>query len=245
MSDHFPSDQENFAVIVAGGKGLRMASLVRKQYLDLLGLPVLARTLISFVACKDIKTIVVVVPPQDMTFCRDTILKPQGLEPRVDLVAGGSDRQESVRNGLLAVKILREAGKSCLVMVHDGVRPFADHAMIQRCLEAAREHGAVVPVVPVKDTLVRGDKNGFAIKTIDRTGLFQVQTPQCFDFDLVLAAHDHALATCFSGTDDASLVEHLGHRVFMTQGSAENIKITTRDDLVLARAIARLECLEG
>ena len=240
MSDHPLHGQEHFAIIVAGGKGLRMASSVRKQYLDLLGIPVLAQTLKPFVACKDIKAIVVVVPHQDMTFCRDTILKPQGLESRVNLVAGGSDRQESVRNGLLAVKTLRKAGKSCLVMVHDGVRPFVDHAMIQRCLGAAREHGAAVPVVPVKDTLVRGDDGGFAVKTIDRTGLFQVQTPQCFDLDLLLAAHDHALATGFSGTDDASLVEHMGHRVFMTRGSAGNIKITTRDDLDLARAIARL-----
>ena len=162
-----------------------------------------------------------------------------------DLVAGGAERQESVRNGLLAVKALRQGTRPSLVMVHDGVRPFVDHAMIQRCLGAARKHGAAIPAVPVKDTLVRGDETGFAVKTIDRSGLFQVQTPQCFDLDLVLAAHEHALATGFSGTDDASLVEHLGHRVFMTQGSAENIKITTRDDLVLARAIARLECLEG
>lgn len=238
-------DQERFVVIVAGGKGLRMASAVRKQYLDLLGLPVLAHTLKPFVACKDIKAIVVVVPHLDMTFCRDTILKSQELEPRVTLVAGGSDRQASVKNGLLAVKSLRRAGSHCLVMVHDGVRPFVNQAMIQRCLGAAREHGAAIPVVPVKDTLVRGDDEGFAVKTVDRTGLFQVQTPQCFDLDLVLSAHDHALATGFSGTDDASLVEHMGHRVFMTRGSAENIKITTRDDLFLARAIARLECLEG
>jgi 2-C-methyl-D-erythritol 4-phosphate cytidylyltransferase len=245
MADLPLHDPDVFAVIVAGGKGLRMASSVRKQYLDLLGLPVLARTLKSFVACKEIKAIAVVVPRQDMTFCHDTILMPQGLDARVHLVAGGSDRQESVRNGLWAVRSLGDGGRSSLVMVHDGVRPFVDHAMIQRCLGAAREHGAAIPVVPVKDTLVRGDETGFAVKTIDRTGLFQVQTPQCFDLDLVLAAHDHALATGFSGTDDASLVEHMGHRVFMTRGSAANIKITTRDDLRLARALARLECSEA
>ena len=234
-----------FALIVAGGKGLRMESSVRKQYLDLLGLPVLVHTLKRFSTYLDIDAMVLVVPNQDMTFCRDTILVPHGLGNSIKLVAGGNDRQGSVRNGLLKLKEFADAVKdeaeNCLVMIHDGVRPFVDHDMMDRCLKASRDHGAAIPVVSVKDSLVKGDHNGFSMENIDRNSLFQVQTPQCFDLDLVLMAHDHALETKVTGTDDASLVRHLGHRVFMTQGNSRNIKITTRDDLFLARAIANLE----
>lgn len=219
-----------------------MGSTLRKQYLDLAGLPVIVHTLKRFIAYNGIKAVVVVVPDLDMGFCNDKILKPHGLENSVLLVAGGGDRQASVRNGLLAIMRFKDADTPCLVMIHDGVRPFVDHAIIQRCLEAAQRHGAAMPVVPVTDTLVIGDREGFAIKNIDRNALFQVQTPQCFDLDLVFAAHEHALAVKFVGTDDASLVEHLGHRVFMTRGGSTNIKITTRDDLVLAHALATLEC---
>ncbi|MDY0219773.1 MAG: 2-C-methyl-D-erythritol 4-phosphate cytidylyltransferase [Desulfobacterium sp.] len=239
LPDDLSYYRDAFALIVAGGRGVRMASPLRKQYLDLAGLPILARTLKQFIDYKGIRAVVVVVPDQDMEFCIEEILKPHGLEDAVLLVAGGSDRQASVRNGLLAIMKLKDNG--CLVMIHDGVRPFAEHSMIQRCLEAARRHGAAIPVVPVTDTLVRGDKEGFAVKNVERNALFQVQTPQCFDLDLVFAAHEHALETRFVGTDDASLVEHLGHRVFMTLGSSTNIKITTRDDLLLAHGLVNLE----
>lgn len=234
-------DCDIFAIIVAGGRGVRMASTLRKQYLDLAGIPILARTLKQFIDYKGIRAVVVVVPDQDMGFCNDEILKPYGLEDRVLLVAGGKDRQASVRNGLLAIMKLKEADNPCLVMIHDGVRPFVDDAIIQPCLERAFRNGAAIPVIPVTDTLVRGDKEGFALRNVDRNALFQVQTPQCFDFDLVFAAHEHALETKFIGTDDASLVEHLGHRVFMTRGSSTNIKITTREDLALAQVLVTLE----
>ncbi len=238
------SDSEIFAVIVAGGKGLRMESAVRKQYLDLAGLPVLVHTLNQFHSCPGISAIVLVVPEQDLGFCRDEILIPHGLGQKVILVQGGAERQESVRNGLSRVAALARFRDTSLVLIHDGVRPFVDTPMIQSCVKAARTHGAAIPVVPVKDTLVKSDPEGFTGGNVDRDALFQVQTPQCFDLDLVVRAHDHALETGFFGTDDASLVSHLGHRVFMTRGSAKNIKITTRDDLVLANAMAGLECLE-
>jgi 2-C-methyl-D-erythritol 4-phosphate cytidylyltransferase len=232
-------DQDLFAIIVAGGRGVRMASTLRKQYLDLAGIPILARTLKRFLSYKGIKAVVVVIPEQDLGFCNDEILRPHGLEGAVLPVAGGSDRQASVRNGLLAIMKLKDANNAGIVMIHDGVRPFVDHAIIARCRKAAERHEAAIPVVPVTDTLLRGDRDGFAVKNIDRRDLFQVQTPQCFDLDLVFEAHEHALESKFVGTDDASLVEHLGHRVFMTQGSSTNIKITTQDDLFLAHALLR------
>ena len=239
------SDSEIYAVIVAGGKGLRMESAVRKQYLDLVGRPVLVHTLNRFHDYPGISAIVLVVPEQDLGFCRDQILTPHGLDQKVILVKGGAERQASVRNGLSRVEALARFPDTALVLIHDGVRPFVDTPMIQSCVKAAQKHGAAIPVVPVKDTLVKSDPEGFTRGNVDRNALFQVQTPQCFDLDLVVRAHDHALETGFVGTDDASLVAHLGHRVFMTQGSAKNIKITTRDDLVLANAMASLECSEG
>lgn len=241
LLDDLEDDHDLFALIVAGGRGVRMASTLRKQYLDLAGIPILARTLKRFLSCNGIKAVIVVVPEQDMDFCNKKILNPHGLEGMVLPVAGGGDRQASVRNGLLAIMKLRRADTPGLVMIHDGVRPFVDQAMIERCHKAARRYGAAIPVVPVTDTLLMGDRDGFAVKNIDRRDLFQVQTPQCFDLDLVFAAHKHALQSKFVGTDDASLVEHLGHRVFMTQGSSTNIKITTQDDLILAHALVTLE----
>ncbi|MCP4113935.1 MAG: 2-C-methyl-D-erythritol 4-phosphate cytidylyltransferase [Desulfobacteraceae bacterium] len=233
-------DTEIFAVIVAGGKGLRMESAVRKQYLDLAGLPVLVHTLNRFHGYPGISAIVLVVPEQDLGFCRDEILIPHGLDQAVLLVQGGAERQESVRNGLSLVADLARFPETSLVLIHDGVRAFVDTPMIQSCVQAAQKYGAAIPVVPVKDTLVKSDSEGFTGGNVDRNALFQVQTPQCFDLDLVVRAHDHARETGFFGTDDASLVTHLGHKVFMAQGSAKNIKITTQDDLVLANAMAGL-----
>jgi len=236
---------EIFALIVAGGKGLRMESTLRKQYLDLVGSPVLVHTLKRFNSYPGIGAIFLVVPGQDLGFCHDEILKPHGLEKRIVLVKGGAERQESVRNGLLRIKALEPCGENALVLIHDGVRPFVDIPIIERCVKSAQKHGAAIPVVPVKDTLVLSDPEGFARENVDRSSLFQVQTPQCFDLDLVVRAHDYALKTGFTGTDDASLVARLGHRVFMTQGSERNIKITTKADLLLAIAMATLECSEG
>ncbi|MEA1967340.1 MAG: 2-C-methyl-D-erythritol 4-phosphate cytidylyltransferase [Thermodesulfobacteriota bacterium] len=238
------AETEIFAVIVAGGKGARMESSLAKQYLDLAGMPVLSRTLQVFTKYRAISKTVLVIPEQDREFCIDKILKPHNLNTRVDLVSGGKDRQSSVLNGLMAVKAFTSsfkknlAFKKNLVLIHDGVRPFADHLIIERCLKGAMEHGACIPAISVVDTLKKVDSCGFVINTMNRDNLYQAQTPQAFELELILKAHEYAKEPLFSGTDDASLVEKMGNNVFITEGSKENIKITTRGDLELAEIFA-------
>ncbi|MBF0232488.1 MAG: 2-C-methyl-D-erythritol 4-phosphate cytidylyltransferase [Desulfamplus sp.] len=262
---------EIYAVIVAGGKGLRMDSEIRKQYIEISGISVLARTLELFSRFKSFSNIVLVIPEGDMQYCFENIILSQGLDGKICMVSGGSERQHSVMNGLKKVrdlscsqKPIRSINDSCyqknmgeysgcwntkqngdiayvsdksklkIVLIHDGVRPFVDHNIITRCIEGALEYGACIPVVPVVDTLKRKDSNGFAANLVDRKNLYQVQTPQAFDLDLILKAHEQALSSGISATDDSSLVELIGKKVFMTSGSVRNIKITTKDDLLLA-----------
>ena len=233
-----PEEIEVFAVIVAGGKGVRMESSLRKQYLDLAGMPLLSRTLQVFTRCSAISKTVLVIPEKDREFCTDIILKPHDLNARVDLVTGGKDRQSSVFNGLMAVRALASSFKKNLVLIHDGVRPFADHFIIERCIDGAMDHGACIPAISVVDTLKKVDSSRFVINTINRENLYQVQTPQAFELELIFKAHEYAAENLFSGTDDASLVENIGKNIFITKGSKKNIKITTPGDLELAEIFA-------
>jgi len=241
---------EIYALIVAGGKGLRMKSEVRKQYIQVSGAPVLVHTLNLFSHFEAIRHMVLVVPEEDKEYCLEHIIIPNGLNKKVYLVSGGAERQQSVLNGLKKVRELscsqstsqEDSGDRCrqsrgrleIVLIHDGVRPFADHEIITRCIAGAVEHGACIPVVPVSDTLKRMDSKGFVSGYVERKNLYQVQTPQAFELDLIINAHEEALFSGFSATDDASLVEKLGKKVFMIYGSKRNIKITTREDLLFA-----------
>ncbi len=231
------SGKKLIAVIVAGGRGLRMNSKIKKQYMNFAGLPVLTRTVQVFTTCSCIDDIVLVVPEQDMDFCHDDILLPYGLDGKVIVVPGGDRRQDSVKNGLIVAEELTSSLRNTLVLIHDGVRPFTDHLLIKRCIAGALEHhGACVPALSVHDTLKKSDGQGFVSDTVARDNIYQVQTPQVFDLDIILAAHDYAEKEHFSGTDDASLVEKLGEKVFITRGSKKNFKITTKGDLDLAVA---------
>lgn len=234
-----------YAVIVAGGKGLRMSSEgmpseIRKQYIKLSGIPVLAHTLKVFNSFKKVQHIALVVPEDDMDYCAGDIVLKYGFEDKVSVVSGGKERQDSVMKGLVKLSDMFDCSyreRQGLVLIHDAVRPFVDHDIISKVLSGAAEHGASVPVIPVVDTLKRGDGYGFTSLsngTVDREELYQVQTPQAFDMDLILKAHEYALANAFSGTDDASLVEKVGNKVFMTPGTKKNIKITTIEDLQFA-----------
>ncbi|MFO7750259.1 MAG: 2-C-methyl-D-erythritol 4-phosphate cytidylyltransferase [Desulfobacteraceae bacterium] len=226
--------RKTFAVVVAGGKGVRMHSGVRKQYLNLAGRPILVRTLEQFVSSPDVHKTVLVIPEQDRKFCRDHLLKPWHLTGSIRMVAGGKERQSSVRNGLEAVENDHCRGEKKIVLVHDAVRPFAGHEMIRRCIDGAEAYGACVPAIPVVDTLKKADAGSFVARTRSREHLFQVQTPQAFELSLILRAHALAEQTGFAGTDDASLVEQMGEKVFIVEGSRKNIKITTSEDLELA-----------
>jgi len=220
------------AVIVAGGQGVRMQNAVSKQYLKLGGRPVLVHTLSAFEACPAIDHIYLVVPSSDFDFCRQTLLPPTGLQTAVTLVGGGSTRQESVYNGLLALK-----AQNRLVAIHDGVRPLVTPEMIEACIQGAQQTGACILGVPATDTLKQVNTEKFIANTLPRRTIWLAQTPQVFDYKLIREAHDAARLAGVAGTDDAALVEQSGHPVKIVMGSRMNIKITTPDDLKMAEAV--------
>lgn len=224
------------AIIVAAGKGRRMKTALPKQYLMLGGMTVLSRTLLSVDACPEIDDIRLVVPESDMKYCRETVLKPIQLRASVSLIAGGVSRQESVYNGLSA--LTHDDG---IVLIHDGVRPFVGIDDIRRSIRAAQRHGTGIPGRPVSDTLKLADDQGNVIRTVDRSRLWRVQTPQAFACRLIKDAHERAKLDGFTGTDDASLLERLGMTVHLIPGSIFNIKITGPDDMEMAEAL--LSCL--
>jgi 2-C-methyl-D-erythritol 4-phosphate cytidylyltransferase len=220
------------AVIVAGGAGTRMKSPVRKQYLLIDGRPVLTHTLDIFGVCDVIGDIFLVIPEQDVSLCKEKILPLCRCKDKITLVRGGSERQDSVYNGISAIKTDDE-----MVIIHDGVRPLISVDIIEKCLEACKATGAAIVGIPASDTLKWVDQNGVIVSTLNRESIWLSQTPQCFRFDLLKKAHESAAIENFRGTDDASLVERMGIKVRIVIGNSYNIKITTNDDLVLARAI--------
>ncbi len=220
------------AIIVAAGKGVRMQNTVPKQYLQLGGRPVLAHTLSAFEACQMVEHIYLVIPKPDFEFCNQTILPAIKKRTIVTLVAGGATRQASVYNGLLAIKCNTD-----LVAIHDGVRPLVTPEMIAACIEGAHQTGACILGMPASETLKRANTDGFIEATLPRGAIWLAQTPQTFSYDLIRKAHEVARQAGNTGTDDAALVERIGHSIRIIRGSSSNIKITTPDDLSLAEAI--------
>jgi 2-C-methyl-D-erythritol 4-phosphate cytidylyltransferase len=211
-----------------------MESETKKPYIKLLGKPILAHTLESFEASYAIAEIVLVVAAEDIEACEEEVIKPYGLKKVSKIVHGGYTRQESVFNGLLSSSL-----ESDLVVIHDGARPFIDHDLLSACIEAAAEFAAAIPAVPLKDTIKEVDKDGFVVQTLDRSCLCLTQTPQAFKRDLIIEAHQWAKKFNVFGTDDASLVEAFGHKVTTVMGNYNNLKITTPEDLILAKAILK------
>lgn len=217
---------KKYALIVAGGKGLRMGSELPKQFLPIGGKPVLMRTLEAFHACNREIQLIVVLPHSQQEFWRTLCRKHRFTLPHV-VVDGGETRFHSVKNGLALVEA------PALVGVHDGVRPFVSREVIDRCYELAAEKRAVIPVIGVVETVRRmeGEKS----VTVSRDDYRLVQTPQVFDAELLKAAYDQPYTPHF--TDDASVVEAWGASVTLTPGNQENIKITTPFDLKIAAAL--------
>jgi len=224
-----------YAIIVAGGRGSRLAGPIAKQYRQLAGVPILTRTLRVFDGCGAIDRMVVVVPAADIDFVRAAILEPAALSKNVVVVAGGLQRQDSVFNGLAAV-----APQAALVVIHDAVRPLVTCETITACTDAARRYGACIAGLPVWDTLKCISDSGCIEATLPREHVWMAQTPQAFRADLLRAAHERARREAVLGTDDASLVERMGAIVHMVPGSPCNIKITTLRDLALAEALLAL-----
>ena len=222
------------AIIPAGGSGKRMQENLSKQYLLLDGIPVLAHTLRVFQGSPNIDEIFLIVPGDDIKYARECIVEKFGISKVSRIVAGGRERQDSVRNG---IDILRSDHD--IVVIHDGVRPFISERLVHFAILEALKQAAVTVGVPVKDTVKLVDGHGEILKTLNRDSLWLTQTPQAFKRDVIKKAYETAYRDNYYGTDDASLVERLGITVKMICGSYDNIKITTKDDIMLAEVLVK------
>ena len=214
-----------YVIIVAGGKGLRMGGEIPKQFLPIGGVPVLMRTLMRFREYSTYLQIILVLPHEQQDYWLQ-LCKEYNFQVEYLLADGGPTRFHSVQNGLALIPDEVEG----VVGVHDGVRPFVSVDVIRRCYEEARTEKAVIPVVPVVETLRHVEKGN-----VFRDSYRLVQTPQVFDIQLLKAANRQPYRDTF--TDDASVVEAYGHPVAMVDGNRENIKITTPFDLKMAEVL--------
>lgn len=222
------------AIIPAGGSGRRLKSGLAKQYLMLGELPILAHTLNVFEKTPVVDEIILAVPEQSIDFTWQEIVQKYGFAKVRNIVAGGRERQDSVKNALSFV------GSECdVVVIHDGVRPFVTEKIIIDVVGAAQVLKAASAGVKAKDTIKESDDHDFSSQTMPRKNIWMTQTPQAFNLDILKKAHDAASRDNYCGTDDASLVERIGVKVKMINASYENIKITTPEDLILAEALLK------
>lgn len=220
---------DRYAILVAGGKGLRMGSDIPKQFLPLRGRPVLMHTIDVFRRTYPDIHIILVLPREQQDYWRQ-LCGQHDYDVELCVADGGETRFHSVHNGL---SLIPDDARG-VVGVHDGVRPFVSPETIRRCFEAAEEFGAVVPVVPVVETVRQVLADGSSM-TVDRNAYRLVQTPQTFDIQLLKKAYGQPFDPFF--TDDASVVEALGYPIKLVEGNNENIKLTNPADLKLAEGM--------
>ena len=201
-------------IIPAAGVGRRSGQSLPKQYVSVLNKPILGWTVRAFAELPSCGQIIIPVDPE----WRSEAERAVGDSTRISFVDGGNERQDSIRNGLSVIE-----EKFSIVLVHDAVRPVVTAGIIERVVEAAAEHGAAIPTLPIAETVKRV-RGGDVLETLSRDELFAVQTPQGFSVDLLRKAYEDALEKGIRGTDDASLVEALGERVVVVPGEQENIK---------------------
>ena len=221
-----------YAVVPAAGSGRRLGSGTAKQFLLLQEKPILAHTLQKFDASPDVDEIAVAVPEQAIVDT-EAMISRYRLHKVSKVVTGGEKRQDSVYNVLKRFAFQPRD----IVLVHDGVRPFIRPEQISRLVEACRTHEAAVLAVQPKDTLRRSNGGGFFDQILDRSAVWLIQTPQAFNAVLLMKAFEKAVHEKFYSTDEAALVERLGTKIKIVEGSYDNIKITTREDLELGALI--------
>jgi 2-C-methyl-D-erythritol 4-phosphate cytidylyltransferase len=227
MNVSSPTDQPLYAVLVAGGSGSRMKSQLSKQYLPLLGKPILMHTLEAFREVSPDLRLVVVLPAQDFTYWQE-LCNDYGFSMEHQLVAGGASRFQSVRNGLFQVP------DQALVAIHDGVRPLIEPATIQNAYALAAEKGSAVVAVPLKDS-IRLLGTGGRSQSVKREEYCLVQTPQTFRAAAIRKAYQQPEQPFF--TDCASVAEAAGLSIYLAEGSYRNLKITTPEDMLFAEAL--------
>jgi 2-C-methyl-D-erythritol 4-phosphate cytidylyltransferase len=221
---------KTIAIIPSAGSGIRMSTDLRKQYLELNNMPILAMTAEKFEKCELIDSIILVVPAGDIDFCKKNIVDKYNLKKVTHIIAGGERRQDSVRAGIEATE-----GKCDSILIHDGVRPLVTRDIIIKSIKAHKKDRAVVTALPAKDTIKKIGEGGYVLKTYDRRLLWLIQTPQLFRYEDIHSAHIKALMEGWDEiTDDALLMEKMDIPVKIINGSYENIKITTPLDLEFA-----------
>ncbi len=223
------------AIIIGAGEGKRMSGGGRKQFVKVGGKPIFAYTLEIFENSNSVDHIVMVVPRESVDFAREEVVEEFGFKKVHAVVYGGGTRQESVYNGLKALK-----DKTKWVLIHDAVRPLVSDILIQRVLDAAHKGGAAITGVAARDT-VKQVESGQVVGTLDRRLLWLAQTPQCFRYDIIVDAHKKAAGERFEATDDASLVEKLGAKVAVAVGSYANLKVTSPEDIPIFEYFLRQE----
>ena len=228
------------AVVLAAGQGKRMQSAVAKQFLLLDGEPVVCHALRAFEE-SEVETVVLVTGADEIEYCQKEIVEKFGFKKVMNVVAGGKERYHSVYEGLRALEPALESDG--IVLIHDGARPMVTGEVIARTIRAAEEYGACVAAMPVKDTIKVADAEQFAAMTPDRSTLWQMQTPQTFRYGLVYEAYQKLLSDVSYQkgiTDDAMVVETMcSGRVKLVEGSYENIKVTTPEDMLVAEVFLK------
>ncbi len=219
---------KKYAVIVAGGKGVRMGSAVPKQFLPLNGHPILYHTIKAFANAYTDMHLVLVLPADQVSYAQIVL---QSFPNRIDItiVTGGETRFHSVQNGLRVVE------ENSIVFVQDGVRPLVTSALIHRCFEQAVGKGSAIPAIPVADSMriIEDDDS----RPVDREQMRVIQTPQTFRSDILIPAYRQEYQTSF--TDEATVVEAFGGTVFLVDGERSNIKVTTPEDMIIAEALLK------
>jgi len=218
------------AIVLAGGKGKRMESDIPKQYIELNGKPILYYSLNEFQNCYIVDEIILVAGKDDISYCKENIVDKYSFDKVSHIIEGGKERYHSVYNGLQIIK-------NCdYVFIHDGARPLIQEVVIKKAYECVQEFKACVVAVQAKDTIKIADEEGFINVTPNREMVWNIQTPQVFEWGIIKKAYDMLMETdCKNITDDAMVVENmLNFKVKLVQGNYENIKVTTPSDLVIA-----------
>lgn len=226
-------------IIVAGGKGLRMQTDIPKQFVEIQGKPILMHTIEIFYNFDNFMDLILVIPAHHFDYWNE-LCKKHNFYIQHSIVAGGDTRFESVRNGLKLVEV------NSVVAIHDGVRPLVSHATIERCFQSAELTGAAIPVTDCMESIRR--QSGLSSVSEDRNQFKLVQTPQVFETDILKAAYKQTYSTLF--TDDASVVESYfaaqnltaQNQITLVEGNRENIKITTKFDLIIADVLLKNDC---
>ncbi len=227
------------AIVLAAGEGRRIGGEVPKAYLSIAGRPLVLRTLDRMFSSQAVKNVVLVVAAVELTRCETMLRADPALQDRAWLLqVGGATRQQSAKRGLEKV-----SSDTDIVIIHDGARPFVSTDLIDRCVETAPIKGAVVPGLPASDTIKVVSDDRWIRRTPERGTLWEIQTPQVFERELIVAAHERAEKDRAEVTDDAMVVERIGKPVFVLDGEKTNFKITVPEDVWLAETLIREGCV--